>query len=403
MDHYLCYQHNVQKFFIRHLEKFTGIIVPFSIASSFQSGTFGFLRALLAKDKSKKFALDPRSALFQHKWNRANVREPHRKLAAIFGNPFLSSGLDRPLTPDDFLNSENLSLSTNRCIQYQRKFRVLDEPERKLEKYRKLLGLDTMPEIVNPQRLIPPYFQFASLGDAWFDVSMRCIEHATTLVPADELTPVVHFSSWKGIEDWAVISDRLTAMGIKSVFVYPNNFKEHEAAESELQKYAECVAVLSKNQISADALHGGYFAILLEKKGLRGFGNGVGYGEWRNSAYHKGGTPEVRIYIPKLHRFLDPASAQPIITRGGEYFAAESDLLTGYALADKPLTQVQPQEALDHFMWCRQQEINFVASNTVKSLIADLHETVEVLKKVGPLEEETYGRPLSRWAATLSG
>ena len=402
MDHYLCYQHNVQKFFIRHLEKFTGVIVPFSIASSFQSGTFGFLRALLAKDKSKKFALDPRSALFQHRWNRDKTREPHRKLAAIFGGPFLTSGLDRPLTPNDF-SSENISLTTNLCIQYQLNFRVLEEPERKLEKYRKLLGLDAMPAISNPQRFIPPYFQFASLEDPWFDVSMRCIEHATTLVPADDLTPVVHFSPWKGIENWAIVADRLAAMGTKSIFLYPNDFREHDASEIELRKYAESVAVLVNKKISADALHGGYFAILLEKRGLAGFGNGVGYGEWRNSAYHKGGTPEVRIYIPKLHRFLDPVSAQFVITRGGEYFTAESDLLSGYALANKPLTQVQSQEALDHFMWCRQQEISFVNSNPVKALVEDLLETVEVLKSVGPLQVETYGPSLRRWAATLSG
>jgi hypothetical protein len=61
----------------------------------------------------------------------------------------------------------------------------------------------------------------------------------------------------------------------------------------------------------------------LRKKGLSGFGNGVGYGEWRDSSYHRGGTAEARVYIPKLHRFLDPARAQALVDRSGDYFTAE--------------------------------------------------------------------------------
>jgi hypothetical protein len=105
-------------------------------------------------------------------------------------------------------------------------------------------------------------------------------------------------------------------------------------------------------------------AIALEKKGLAGFGNGVGYGEWRDSGYHRGGSAEVRIYIPKLHRFLNAAEAQSLIAADTAYFIADSDLLTEYATSGKPLTEVQPQQALDHFMESRYQEMQFVRDHS---------------------------------------
>ena len=402
MSHHLFYQHNVQQFFIRHIEKFDGIIVPFSIAVSFTSGTYGFVRALLAKDRSKCFALDPRSALFQKNWNRANVREPHQKAAAIFGGPFCSAGLSRALTAEDFSSAETIENVTDACIRFQTGFRVLQEEKRKLEKYRKLLGIDTIPEIANPQTFIPPYFQFQDRSDPWFDVSMKCIKHATSVVPAQELTPVIHFADWNRFDGWTDVAKVVATANIPSIFLYPNDFKEHNASKSELEGYSQAVLNLANLKLRPQVLHGGYFAVLLEKKGLFGFGNGVGYGEWRDSGYHRGGTAEVRIYIPKLHRFLDPAAAQALIQKDRAYFTADSDLLSGYALAGKPLTEVEAQEALDHFMESRYQEIAFVRTSPLDTTVAELHETIQRLQNIGELEMENYGRSLQRWSEVIA-
>jgi hypothetical protein len=399
--HYLFYQHNVQQFFIRHIEKFTGIIVPLSIATSFPSGTYGFLRALLAKDRTKQFALDPRSALFQHNWNRANIREPHKRMAAVFGEPFTSVALNRPLIPRD-ITPDSLNRITQACIRFQLDFRVLKEEQRKLEKYRKLLGINTIPEIQNPQKLVPPYFQFDAVGDEWCELSLRSAEIGTSIVTPEQLNPIAHFTSWERVGNLGQLAARLSSAGITSFFLYPNNFREHDASESELKKYSETVTSISERGVRVEALHGGYFAILMSRRGLSGFGNGVGYGEWRDSAYHRGGTAEVRIYIPKLHRFLDPASAQSLLDRGGDYFTSDSDLLNEYAATKNPLTRVQSQEALDHFMECRQQEIDFVGTNNIETIRAEMLETVSLLKDIGELESERYGTSLQRWSSILA-
>lgn len=391
----------MQRFFITHIDKFDGILIPFSIAASFPAGTYGFLRALLGKDQTKRFALDPRSALFQQGWNRSNIREPHRKMAAILGEPFTSAGLLRALTPQD-LPAARISEITKSCIQYQLDFRVQKDQRRKLEKYRKLLGIDTVPEIANPQHFVPPYFRFNDVGDEWYEICMICVEQATTMVPANEIYPILHFAKWPTTSQWKTIAARLKKAGISSFFTYPNNFKEHEAKEEDLQKYVDATTCVAAAGITSLALHGGYLSILMEKKGLSGFGNGVGYGEWRDSGYHRGGTAEIRIYIPKLHRFLDPANAQALISRNLEYFTNDSDLLSEYALANKPLTSVSLQEALDHFMYSRQREIETVRDNTLSDLTQELQDTVEVLKVIGQLEAENYGLSLTRWRDVLS-
>jgi hypothetical protein len=102
MRHYLTYQHNVQKFFRDHRDKYDGVIIPLSIATAFPSGTFGFVRALCSDQTDKSYAIDPRNALFQKSWNRANVREPHRKMAAALGAAYVEKGLNRPLEASDF-------------------------------------------------------------------------------------------------------------------------------------------------------------------------------------------------------------------------------------------------------------------------------------------------------------
>jgi hypothetical protein len=232
-------------------------------------------------------------------------------------------------------------------------------------------------------------------------ISLACIDHAATLVPPSELTPIIHFSEWTTFKAWDSIRTRLKGVGVNSFFMYPNDFKEHDADAKELKAYVGAVESSAKSGFGCFALHGGYFAIVLEKRGLVGFGNGVGYGEWRDSGYHRGGSAEIRLYMPKLHRFINPAEAQILIEKDAAYFTADSELLTEYAAANKPLTAIQPAEALDHFMDSRDQEIQFVRQNSEDVITAELRETIKRLNKIGQLEAERYGISLSRWTDAL--
>jgi hypothetical protein len=402
IKHYLTYQHNVQKYFREHQDKYDGVMIPLPIAVSFPTGTYGFVRALCAKDKSKQYAIDPRTPLFQKTWNREKVRDPHRKMAGVLGEPFETKGLTSHLDPEDFEDYSVVEAVASRCIAFQNHFRTRKEDARKLAKYKKLLGVTELGELREPQFLIPPYFQFTDEDDPWFEVCMNFIDASLAVDSTSSVAPVIHFQNWSSISSWSALAERLGAKGLTACWLYPNDFREHLANEEQLTKYREAVSEFAESKVQTASLHGGYFSILLSHFGLGSFANGVGYGEWRDSGYHSGGTADIRIYVPKLHQFLGAPQVQSLIDKDPDYFAGDSELLASCVEASRPVTDVELAEALDHFIEVRKSEVDSVASTGIPAICTELDETVDHLKAIGPLEEEKYGASLRRWCSVLS-
>jgi hypothetical protein len=402
LKHYLTYQHNVQRYFKEHRDKYDGVLIPFPIATAFPTGTYGFVRALCSLGKDKQYALDPRTPLFQKAWNRAKVREPHKKMAQVLGPPITTKGLSGNLLPEDFANNSMIESVTKLCIDFQLGFRTREEDEKKLKKYMKLLGLTEMANLAPPQFLIPPYFQFNNQQDPWYSVSVRCLEAAKKYSQDVPIRPVMHFQTWSSVPDWVGFWSAFLSAGVRDVWVYPNNFKEHEASSEEVKAYREAVQSAVRCGISPFALFGGYLSVLLSYSGLKGFANGVGYGEWRDSGYHKGGTAENRIYVLKLHRYLDPPLAQALLDKDAEYFGGDTDLLSECVEAKRSLETLSQAECLDHFMECRRQEIDFVTSNPASAALAEIDETLKRLEAIGPLEKQRYGASLKKWRDTVA-
>ena len=149
--------------------------------------------ALCSAGHDKQYALDPRTPLFQKAWNREQIRPPHEKMAAVLGPPFTTKGLASKLDPHDF-DANTVDSTTNACIRFQLDFRTRQEDQRKLKKYMKLLELDSMGELAEPQFLIPPYFQANDEQDGWLDVSFQCAQSAVNLVLEVPIRPVIHFT-----------------------------------------------------------------------------------------------------------------------------------------------------------------------------------------------------------------
>jgi hypothetical protein len=209
---------------------------------------------------------------------------------------------------------------------------------------------------------------------------------------------VFHFQEWTAVV-WKACHSWLASIGIEEFWCYPNSFKEHDAPSEELRAYRNAIAAASKNGLKPAVLFGGYFAILMSKYGLQGFGNGIGYGEWRDSGYHKGGTAATRIYLLKLHRYVDAADAQHLVERDPEYFGSDTDIVAGYIDSGVSLVEMALDEALNHFMECRRQEIDFVESHPLPAIVAELEVTISRLGDIGTLEREKYGASLAKWKA----
>ena len=395
---YLTYQHNVQKFFREHSEKYQGVIIPISISTSFPTGTYGFIRALCAKS-GKKYAIDPRTALFQKHWNRAAVRKPHQRMADVLGSPF-KKALTSALKAAN-LDSNSITEIATKCIQYQLEYRTRQEDAKKLEKYKRLLGVDSLPELEEPQHLIPSYFEFKSNNDPWLNINMEIMRASLDIQNNIPIRPVIHFNQLSQPIDFTEILAEIKEIGISEIWLYPNNFHEHEADINSTRKYKALIETSINNGILPYTLFGGYLAVVFSKFGLRGFGNGIGYGEWRDSGYHSGGNAINRIYIYQLHRYLDPQFAQSFIDSNPEYFISDFDILDNCYNSGRPLASLDREECLDHFMECRKREIDFVREHTVDEICAQLSETLDILKDIGQIELARYGSSLHTWINAL--
>lgn len=373
--------------------------MPLSIAASFLDGTTGFLRALCAKDPTKFYFLDPRTPLFQYNWPRTNVRPPHIKAAEILGDPFLA-GLEGPIVPTQF-DLQTVLGSTKRCIDYQRQLREHQlSGQAKIKKYMKLAELESLPDLPFSECFVPPYFKFQTINDVWSQVSQSCIEAARGFVAHESILPIIHFDNAANSGDWSELIQRLLAWGIERVCLYPNNFREHDRHEDELTALAETVKLFSSSGLNVMQLHGGYFAVTMQIVGLTGFGNGVGYSEWRDSGYHRGGSAEKRIYVPELHRFLESTKAQAILNSAPE-LAGDSELLEEWLSTGTPLDALSNEQTIRHFMECRKDEMLKVSLSTPQDLANDLISTANLLENLGPLESD-YGTSLTRWASVMS-
>lgn len=89
INQFLSYQHNKQRFFREYADYFSGLIIPLSTAVAFEEATQGFVRTLCSANSHIRYAIDPRTALFQKDWARTdtNVRPAHEMMVKITGDP----------------------------------------------------------------------------------------------------------------------------------------------------------------------------------------------------------------------------------------------------------------------------------------------------------------------------
>lgn len=408
-EHLLFYQHNVQVFLLGHVEKYQGVIVPLSVATAFKDGTDGFIRALCKASAEKVYMIDPRSALFQAGWDRKNKRDAHRRMAAQLGKVALDTlDADRAITIDD-LTDDAVEDMVRTSLAFQLDFG--QQENAKLKKYAKLAGVTTLGRLESPRRLVPPYFQFSSENDPWYLKTMEVIgesqrylkQRDETLLP--ELCPVLHVRDLADAVDWGKIAGELSARNVQMVFLYPNNLHEADIGLADLQRYRDAVKSIVASGVRCYTLHGGYFAMLLSKHGLAGFGNGIGYGEWRDSGYHRGGQANIRIYVPKLHRFVQANEVQFLLEAFGEFIAEDSDLLSGLLSTGGSALAVTTEQANNHFLDCRAAEAKFVAESDVQAIKADLVSAADVLAtckvKAAEAISQKSRETLLRWAEAL--
>ncbi len=403
LDHYLIYQHSVQKFFVAHRDKYNGVVIPLSIIASFPGGTKGFIRTLCSKDRHKRYGIDPRTPLFQRKWDRQkHLRPPHHTVAEILGPPFSTVALDRDLVATDF-SERDIRNATRRCVEFQLEFRQGDDDARKLRKYAQLLGHEEDIEPLSPpQYVVPPYFAFVDERDPWYQVNMDCIQEAMDCSSDVPVWPIVHSRSAAALPGCISAVARLRELGLSNIWLYPNDFREHRESAAALVGLKDVVVACHDAGVTPRMLHGGFFSMALRYVGLEGFANGVGYGEWRDSGYHRGGTADIRIYCLPLHRFIGPAEADLLVDENPEYFANDGLLFEEVYKSGESFESVDSSTANTHFMNCRDREVATILASDLSDVLETLDGTVDAIRQLDEPGVLRYAESLERWSEVLS-
>lgn len=109
----------------------------------------------------------------------------------------------------------------------------------------------------------------------------------------------------------------------------------------------------------------------------------------------------MRVYVPRLHRFLSPQDVQQALGQVPE-LSEGSPLLAECVEEGRLLATLTQEETLDDFMAVRAAEISLVKGPAGSELaLRELEETLKLLDRVGQLERERYGVSLRRWLGCL--
>lgn len=293
-EHYLAYGATDQQTVRSLAGRFTGILVPGTVAAFQRGGTGGFVLTLSASQSATPYAIDSRFPLFQQPLPAQ--KKSHLALAELLGNRALvSAAWPDPATFTDATIDDIARHWASFNTQYR------ESPSAKFEKYARRLNESVMPEnATGPKHILPPYTVARSTDDPWWNISCKLFERTVAHVPKPENCIRVVAST----EPWR-LEKLIEATDSMRIAIWVSALDELSAAPHVLTDYAASIRNASAAGRRTFALYGGFFSVLLSSVGLGGSCHGIGYGEYRDyRELPRSGPPPARYYLPLAHRYI---------------------------------------------------------------------------------------------------
>ena len=395
--HFLAYGHADQTFFRGQTNLYDGLTIPGTVAAFYQQGAGGFVLA-----QRKPYFIDPRTPVFQGKFDRKRIRKSHLALAEIHGAVVQEQVLRGPIDPTTLTDGQRRGM-TEAMLQFQETF--AQESTQKIDKYLKLIGqADAEGQFASPVWLVPPYFYDEDIRGTKYQVSLRIARLALELVDAERMHPVAcvlrsALSSSDGVDN--LIIDYTP---FAQTILFPSKFDETEASQQELQGFWRLVKELSQRNRPPFMLYGGYFSILASHVGLEGLSHGIGYGESRDALSPRSGPAPERFYIPALHRFFPVAEAQVLLrqdrTNRGIFQCACVSCEAARAAGRGALDRRTRGEIFVHFLQVRHNEISDLLQYPLHDHVTGLRDIYGYATTIAPALADNLAY-LERWANAI--
>ena len=281
------------------------------------------------------FAQDLQYLLSDSKGSAGQIKRSWAKLLEAYGEEVKAILIDeddaRPLDPEDFADSAFCRSFTAHVIRFQRDSVTRELEEGEDRDYLEFLEQETgVPALsMPPTHVIAPYFfVYGPTARAWLQVNLQLLKEAKAFVgnqnweqPALAAQVVI---SKEVLADATMVEEIISRYGELSpdaVFLWIDQFSEHEATRYELDNYLRLLSGFREQGLPVVNLFGGFFSVALMrfsdqyKGALAAVCHGLEYGENRPVIPLGGGMPVAKFYSRNLHHRLPPRIALREIRR----------------------------------------------------------------------------------------
>lgn len=164
---------------------------------------------------------------------------------------------------------------------------------------------------------------------------------------------------------------------LKGYFIWVTDFKESEEDDNNLRAFKYLIEILRGQNKEVYNLYGGYFSLLLAKKGiLDGVVSGIGLGEARDP-FAEPGVVLPRYYSPVLKRMLSITMADALLAYDRSIFKCECPVCSN----SNDIASLKTMDLTKHFIESRLQEYQNIQNFSLQDLKDELSRTVDLMKQ----------------------
>lgn len=393
--HYLSYGATDQQTLRQLTGKYSGVVVPGTIAAYQRQGTGGFVLSLSATEAAPPYVIDPRFPLFQQRLR--GPKQSHYALAELFDFPDLIETRRDP-RPDDFAADALREMARN-WVAFNEQYETAESGAFAKYAYRLGAPLPVLANVQPPERILAPYFMADGKDDPWWDLS-KVLWDATRQAAPDRATRVV------GAKSVAALGELLGDTTEDELVVWVSGLDELTTGYRELREYALSLEEISRRGTRVFALYGGFYHVLMRLFGLYGLSHGIGFGESRVwEELPQSGPPPARYYLRRAHRYVPQDLANSLALRD----PALTECPCPDCIGRRPL-DLDYHALMRHSVAARAEEIDHwtqVRRDAVPDVLRDEYEALRAAVRrpsiPGPIQSAAarYLDQLDTWANAL--
>jgi hypothetical protein len=401
---------------------YTSVIVPAHIAAYAGDGLWGFLTGIQEVGGPLDFWYDPMTyyvELGTEYWFRGSeenlgpvgtlpagdetrIRPAFRELLRSYGL------LETALTgTSGAVRDRLITDGTARVLDFQRNG-VSPKTKTAVAKYARILGLALDDNSLRPSRLVTPYLAITGRDAAGENnqalLNMAALEAKQT---GEMMWGLLAFESNVAV---GALSPEETArlhLGeLDGVGVWLSGLDEYTAGSAQLRAYRALVHSIGR---PVWLVYSGFYGLLLSLDGVEAVSHGVYYTESKRIRSAVGsGPPAERYYIPRLHRFFEPARALRAISLAPG-LACEcpecpsldelrKELVLSSKAPERRMAWISRLQR--HFLLARAREVQDVSANSRADVLARLivtRDEVRVALAAYPEEARRLTAHLTTW------